>query len=85
MSHLDVDGAPFKDKPYLWIQWKGTDVCCDIHCACGESLHYDGDFLYYFICGHCNQRYETGSHVAIYPVAADPTREDMDPILRNGQ
>ena len=29
-----------------WIQWKGTDVCMDIRCECGELHHFDGDFGY---------------------------------------
>ena len=71
MTHnktLEKDGKPFENICHLWIQWKGTDVCCDIHCVCGANLHFDGDFLYAFQCGRCKQIYETGSHVAIYPV-----------------
>jgi hypothetical protein len=29
-----------------WIQWKGTDVCMDIHCECGTLSHIDGEFAY---------------------------------------
>ena len=43
-------GAP--EAPYAYIQWKGTDVCLDVHCTCGaELLHYDGYFAYV---GHRN-------------------------------
>ncbi len=68
MSTLEEDGKLVEGKPHLWVQWKGTDVCCDIHCACGAHLHFDGAFLYHFTCGECGQKYETGSHVRIYPV-----------------
>lgn len=40
-----------------WIQWKGTDVCMDIHCTCGELCHIDDDFVYYIQCPHCNRVY----------------------------
>jgi len=65
---LQIDGERFQDKPHGWIQWKGTDVCIDLHCACGALIHFDGDFLYYFICPHCGRMWEVGSHVALYEV-----------------
>ncbi len=70
-SHLDIESPLFEDKPHIWIQWKGTDVCCDIHCACGAFLHFDGDFLYFFKCPHCGQCWETGTHMPIYPVTEE--------------
>src|SRR5262249_53891442 len=72
-SHLDVESPKFAGKPHISIQWKGTDVCCDIRCACGVSSHYDGDFFYFFQCPHCERFWEVGTHVAIYPV----TEADM--------
>ena len=65
---LKRDRERLAGEPYLWIQWKGTNVCCDIYCKCGAHLHYDGDFLYVFECGRCKRLYETGSHVPIYEV-----------------
>ena len=54
---------PFpKDTPHGWIQWKGTDACVDIHCYCGESSHYDGDFMYQIKCPHCGKLWDTGGH-----------------------
>ncbi len=52
----------------LYIQWKGTDVCCDIHCDCGAHLHFDGFFMYAFRCPECKQLYEVADHVPITPV-----------------
>lgn len=75
-SHIDIEEPLFDGKPHIWLQWKGTDVCCDIHCACGAHLHFDGDFFYFFRCPHCDQHWEVGSHVAIYPV----TKEQMGGI-----
>lgn len=47
-----------KKEPYGWIQWKGTDVCIDIHCKCGKFTHFDGAFMYFVQCPYCNQIYE---------------------------
>ena len=41
--------------PFGWVQWKGTDVCLDIHCECGELTHFDGDFCYHIACGKCGK------------------------------
>ncbi len=56
---------------YGWIQWKGTDVCVDLHCACGEQTHYDGDFLYYWVCPYCDRLWEMGTHISRYEVATE--------------
>jgi hypothetical protein len=66
--------AANKDRlpPYGWIQWKGTDVCMDVHCSCGGTMHVDADFLYYLQCPYCGQVYEVGGHVTLSPV--DPAQ-----------
>ncbi len=77
-QHLSVEEQAFDGKPHGWIQWKGTNVCIDLHCACGAHLHcacgahlhYDGDFLYYFICPHCERLWEMGTHMPMYEVPA---------------
>lgn len=71
-SHLDIESPMFNDKPHLWLQWKGTKVCCDIHCACGFHGHFDGSFFYFFACPECGQKYECGTHVTIYPINEFP-------------
>jgi phage FluMu protein Com len=70
-SCLEQDGAAHKGKPHIWIQWKGTDVCCDIYCECGAHLHHDGDFMYFVKCPRCQTVWEVGSHVALYRVTDD--------------
>lgn len=67
-SHLDHESPRFKGQPHIWIQWKGTNVCCDIHCVCGAHCHFDGDFFYFFQCPHCERYWEVGTHVSIYEV-----------------
>lgn len=44
------------------IQWKGTDVCMDVLCVCGNGGHVDGDFVYYLHCPKC------GRYLAVDPV-----------------
>ena len=72
-SHLDIEGPLFErgKRPHIWIQWKGTDVCCDIHCLCGAHCHFDGYFLYFFQCPHCERYWEVGTHVPIYEVSKE--------------
>ena len=71
MSHLDVESPLFDKKPHIWVQWKGTEVCCDVHCECGEMSHFDGDFFYTFQCPFCKCFWEVGTHVAIYPISEE--------------
>jgi len=34
----EADGMQetYEGRPHGWVQWKGTDVCMDVHCACGH-------------------------------------------------
>lgn len=67
--------------PHLWIQWKGTEVCCDFRCSCGATGHIDADFLYGVVCGKCGQAYEVGTHVTLYPIADRSTWWIDDPHI----
>ena len=41
-------------KTQAFIQWKGTDVCMDLHCPkCGWHNHYDDYFCYAVECAKC--------------------------------
>lgn len=57
------------DRPKLWIQWKGTDLCADFHCSCGYFGHIDNAaFLYFLKCPHCGQIFENpNDHQLIAP------------------
>lgn len=56
------------EAPSAWIQWKGTDVCMDIHCSCGELSHVDGEGVYFYECPTCHQKYAVGQNIRLYPV-----------------
>lgn len=50
-------------NPHGWIQWKGTDVCMDIHCKCGHHSHIDAAFTYNIQCPKCNTIYRCNPHI----------------------
>lgn len=52
-------------KSWGWIQWKGTDVCIDLHCECGYHDHFDGEFLYFYECPACHRKYAVGQNVKL--------------------
>lgn len=62
------DGA---DGEAAFIQWKGTDVCMDLHCTvCQHHNHYDTDFAYYVQCAKCKTVFEMCNYVRFR--VADP-------------
>lgn len=62
-------------EPYIFIQWKNTDVCLDFHCECGEHLHFDGFFLYAIGCGVCGRSYSMPSTIRLKPLPSDSRHE----------
>ena len=62
----------YAGKPHGWIQWKGTDVCMDIHCKCGESTHIDADFAYHVKCGSCGTVYFCNGHIELIELKQEP-------------
>lgn len=62
----------FVGKPHGWIQWKGTDVCMDVHCKCGESTHIDGDFVYSVKCPKCGTSYMCNGHIELIELEQEP-------------
>lgn len=55
-----------------YIQWKGTDVCMEVHCACGYQSHIDADFLYFVRCPECKKVWKLSPWVAL----EEPSPED---------
>jgi hypothetical protein len=58
----EIDGTQAR------IQWKGTSVCMDVTCACGEGTHLDADFAYTIACGACGRVYGVSPFVRLVPV-----------------
>lgn len=46
------------ERPKAFIQWKGTEVCMDVYCPCGEQFHIDDMFVYAVQCPYCEKRLE---------------------------
>lgn len=59
--------------PHGWIQWKGTDVCLDLHCDCGINSHLDAEFAYYVRCPGCGQVYSCNGHIELVPLTPEET------------
>jgi hypothetical protein len=53
------------EEPFGYIQWKGTDVCMDLHCKCGHHGHVDDEFFYYYVCPKCKTTYAVGNKVKL--------------------
>lgn len=62
----------FKGEPHGWIQWKGTDVCMDVWCECGESFHIDDTFAYYVQCPYCKTVYFCNGHIELIKLEEIP-------------
>lgn len=60
------------DKPpenVAFIQWKGTDVCMDLHCTvCQHHNHYDDSFCYFVQCAKCKTVFEMNCYVQFRPM-----------------
>jgi hypothetical protein len=61
--------------PHGWIQFKGTELCMDVRCGCGELTHIDGGFIYFLKCGACGQVYELNGHIQLIPREASELEE----------
>lgn len=62
-----IDFDRYKNEPHAFVQWKGTDACMDVHCACGTQGHIDGDFVYAVTCRDCGRKYEVEPFVRLLP------------------
>ena len=62
----------FQGKPHGWVQWKGTDVCMDVHCSCGCMSHIDAAFAYYVECPECSKKYACNGHIELVEITFEP-------------
>ena len=70
---MSRQGTP-RPEPLLSLQWKGTDVCADLICACGYHGHYHGMFMYYVRCAGCGAVFECSPEIKLTRVEDDPNR-----------
>ena len=61
-----------KGEPHGWIQWKGTNVCMDVHCVCGEIGHIDESFAYHVKCPKCERVYFCNGHIELIELEKEP-------------
>lgn len=80
-ERCEAADADTKAGPHGWIQWKGTDVCLDVHCSCGAHTHLDADFAYYVQCGACGKLWALSANVRMIEVTADEIRGGCPPIV----
>lgn len=66
----------YDDEPHGWIQWKGTNVCMDVHCACDAVTHVDATFCYYVKCSVCGRVYFCNGHIEFIELEEEPDRRD---------
>lgn len=74
----DRQTVPAKGTPHGWIQFKGTDICMDVHCVCGYFGHVDDDFVYYVKCPACHRVYMVNGYVELVLLTnAEATSKDL--------
>lgn len=82
MEYLSLGKTPvnllLNEKPHGWIQFKGTDICMDVHCKCGELTHVDGSFVYFVECSSCGTVYELNGHIELIERVRESLDEDID-------
>lgn len=70
------------------VQWKGTDVCLDFHCSCGEYGHVDGRFAYHYHCVKCGRVYKLRDKIEVEELpeneAAKYRAPDALAVVRDG-
>ena len=62
----------YEGKPHGSIQWKGTDVCMDIHCKCGHHSHVHATFAYFVQCPKCKTVYMCNGHIEFIELERSP-------------
>ena len=72
--------AEVRTGPHAWIQWKGTNVCMDIHCSCGKHTHVDAEFAYYVRCSACGKLWAMCANIRMVEVTAEEIAGGCEPV-----
>ena len=76
--------ADIPEGPHCWIQWKGTDVCMDVHCECGEHSHVDAEFAYKVECPRCGKVWHVSPYVRLVPWVEEDGHLDSCLVVADG-
>jgi hypothetical protein len=77
-KHFDYFNNSTRDRPRAFIQYKGTDICCDIHCPnCKAHGHIDSYFCYQYRCLICNKVYELSPFIEMKEIE-NPDKQEME-------
>lgn len=68
------------EKAFGWVQWKGTDVCADIHCLCGVMSHIDAEFAYYVQCPSCRRIYFLNGHIELVELTHEESQSVQEDL-----
>lgn len=71
----DRQTLPKSGEPFAAIQWKGTNVCMDIHCECGKHSHIDEEFVYHVKCPSCGKVYMCNSYIELIPLTEEEAKQ----------
>lgn len=80
MSTYDIATAasPVDTKgSHGWIQYKGTDICVDLHCVCGTHGHYDGYQMYQVACVDCGRHYAVDMNIMLVELTPEQLATDI--------
>ena len=74
-----IDGAKNPANTLTaFVQWKGSNVCIDVQCECGNDVHIDSVmFAYYFHCPECDRYYALCPDVKLIPIVSDEARAEL--------
>ncbi len=73
--------ALVKQGAHGWIQWKGTAVCMDVHCTCGEHTHIDDEFAYFVRCGACGKTWQCNPNIELIEASVQDLKGACEPVL----
>jgi hypothetical protein len=85
MSAFDRETRPAPGKPHGWVQWKGTNVCMDVHCECGCHSHIDDEFVYNVKCPKCGRVYHVNGHVELVLLTEAEVKEENPHVIKEPQ
>lgn len=66
----------YEGQSHCWIQWKGTEVCMDFHCVCGNHSHIDELGVYFIKCQSCGKVFMTNGHIELIEITEEKIKEN---------